>query len=275
MDIVLIYISPNGTTQTTARLLGNAFTQYGHNVEFVNIGRTPWRNQPAELIDKIARADIAGFGSAAYHMEMLNPMIRLIHSLSSIPDPVNFRSFFFLNYSGITTGKTFLDLSRQFTRLGRPVIGALKITAPHFHHPQPFPDEESRQLIRDFTAALERKNYEAMSVPTMQEQFQPSTRKVHLIHPFIHWVGKIRELPITIDNQRCKQCGKCVRECPAAAITLNGHVSINFQTCLHCYHCVAACPQEAVRCPVEKLDAMLESNIKMIGMEKPANRFYC
>jgi Fe-S-cluster-containing hydrogenase component 2 len=274
MNIVLLYISPNGTTQKTAHLLSQAFAKHQHQVACINIGKSPYREDMTSILEKITAADLVGFGSAAYHMDMLEPMIRLFNIILSDPDPFHFRTFFFMNYSGITTGKAFLLYARKFQSMRIPVCGAIKIIAPHFHHQMDFPTEGTHTVINSFVKSLEENQYSTMDSHTIEMQLQPFTRKVHLIYPLIHLIGKKRELPISIDLQTCKLCGKCVRECPAGAMVQNTCVHIDFQKCLHCYHCVAACPQKAIQCRIEKLDAMMQTNIKIIGMEQPGNQFY-
>lgn len=45
----------------------------------------------------------------------------------------------------------------------------------------------------------------------------------------------------------CTKCLKCVRDCPARAITIEtGEIA---DTCIHCGHCVAICPEMAVTPP--------------------------
>jgi len=48
----------------------------------------------------------------------------------------------------------------------------------------------------------------------------------------------------TIDLNNCTRCLKCVKDCPAFAITIEtGVISKN---CIHCGHCVAICPEATV-----------------------------
>lgn len=48
-----------------------------------------------------------------------------------------------------------------------------------------------------------------------------------------------------IDLEKCTRCLKCVKDCPARAITIEtGEIA---DTCIHCGHCVAICPEMAVK----------------------------
>ena len=274
MNIKIFYISPNGTTKTTASLLKDSFTKNNHLVDCINIGKSPYRENQQLILDEISSADIVGFGSAAYHMDFMQPMIDLFSVIQSRRNQFHFRAFFFMNYSGITTGKAFQLYARKFYNMGIPVCGALKIIAPHFHHKMEFPTEPTLTTISNFVESLEKKDFTGITKKQIESELQPFTRKVHIIYPLIHLIGKNRELPITIDQHICKRCGKCVRECPAGAIEQNSGIHIDHNKCLHCYHCVVACPQNAIHCPVEKLDDMMKTNIKIIGMEQPGNQYY-
>lgn len=48
-----------------------------------------------------------------------------------------------------------------------------------------------------------------------------------------------------IQLESCTRCLKCVKDCPASAITIETGEIAN--TCIHCGHCVAICPEMAVR----------------------------
>ena len=48
-----------------------------------------------------------------------------------------------------------------------------------------------------------------------------------------------------IELEKCTRCLKCVKDCPARAITIEtGEIA---DTCIHCGHCVAICPEMAVQ----------------------------
>jgi nitroreductase/NAD-dependent dihydropyrimidine dehydrogenase PreA subunit len=54
--------------------------------------------------------------------------------------------------------------------------------------------------------------------------------------------------PPTVDQEKCKGCGDCVRVCPALVFELREHRSqvVGGWRCIACGHCWAACPEEAV-----------------------------
>ena len=47
-------------------------------------------------------------------------------------------------------------------------------------------------------------------------------------------------------NAKCKDCYKCLRECPVKAIDIKGHqAEIIEDRCILCGHCTLVCPQNA------------------------------
>lgn len=61
--------------------------------------------------------------------------------------------------------------------------------------------------------------------------------------------GVCRELTtFSIDAEKCKACGKCIKACPTEAITGEKKVAhvINQDKCVTCGACREVCPFEAV-----------------------------
>jgi ferredoxin len=53
-------------------------------------------------------------------------------------------------------------------------------------------------------------------------------------------------LPVYTEFAECRDCYKCVRECPVKAIKIEGyHASIIPELCIQCGHCVSICPVQA------------------------------
>ena len=52
-----------------------------------------------------------------------------------------------------------------------------------------------------------------------------------------------------INADQCTGCGKCVRLCPADAISMSapgGKASVNKDSCIGCSKCVRVCPEDAI-----------------------------
>ena len=274
MKFLLVFVSPNGTTRVTAKLFCDIIGKNNHTVESIDLGNNLYRDQPQLIFEKLKNADIVGFGSPAYHMDMLDPIKKLLQKIVMLKKENNyqFKAFIFLNYAGITSGKAFINTAKTLKQAGISVIGGVKLFAPHLHHNEEFPTNETVQVIEEFYHRLQSNNFSEIKWVELKRIFSPQKAIVNVIYPFVHILGKLRELPIKITSEKCKKCKKCIKECPVGAINLDNIINIEANKCIHCYHCVLACPFEAIESPIEKLDDMIKMNKRIVGMEKPLNR---
>ena len=72
-----------------------------------------------------------------------------------------------------------------------------------------------------------------------------------LILPFLTHHGqqkRTRRRPAPVFNsERCIKCARCVRICPAKALSLDKSIEISTDRCIRCYCCAEVCPQDAVQ----------------------------
>lgn len=54
---------------------------------------------------------------------------------------------------------------------------------------------------------------------------------------------------VTINQDACTGCGRCIKDCIAGTISLQDHKARSAGSCLLCGHCVAVCPTGAVSIP--------------------------
>lgn len=72
---------------------------------------------------------------------------------------------------------------------------------------------------------------------------------------------------------RCKDCYKCLRECPVKAIEVRGHqAQIIRERCILCGRCTVVCPQNAkiVHSEKDEIDSLLLSNDKVVASVAPS-----
>ena len=74
-------------------------------------------------------------------------------------------------------------------------------------------------------------------------------------------------------NAKCKDCYKCLRECPVKAIDIKGHqAEIIEDRCILCGHCTLVCPQNAkvVHSEINEVRALLAGPDKVIASVAPS-----
>lgn len=65
---------------------------------------------------------------------------------------------------------------------------------------------------------------------------------------------------ITVDEENCAKCGKCVNECPSDVLSLEteGPYVVLAENCIACGHCVAVCPNRVLNNLRSPLDMQVE-----------------
>lgn len=79
--------------------------------------------------------------------------------------------------------------------------------------------------------------------------------------------------PLVVKPASCKDCHKCLRECPAAAIGFkDSQAFIIEEKCIYCGNCIKTCPQSAksIVFEKEKLEAFLDSDSFLIASLAPS-----
>lgn len=273
MNILLLYISPNKTTEKISRALASRLTGDGHAVTLLDIGKRVNGEFPHDDPGFFQGFDLIGIGSPVFHMRILEPMQAFLESALPLGGPQP-RAFIYLTYGGITTGKAFANTARLLKQRQIALVGAMKVWAPHFYDHTPYPDPAALATLDQFCSQLASNRYAELAWDRVDSLFSTRRWRVKAIYPFTEWIGRLRELPIQFDAEKCVRCKRCVNECPSGAIEFNPVPVRDARKCIHCYHCTLACPKQAVVCPTEKVEAMVRRNKKTIGCEQPANAVY-
>ncbi len=273
MKILLIFISPGKTTEKVSRLLAGRFTRDGHQINMLNIGRPGSRSFGEVGAGIFEGVDLIGVGSPVFHMRAFEPVEKFLDE--SLPHAaVQTRAFLYLTYGGITTGKAFLNLSLLLEKHSVPLVGAFKVWAPHFFNPAQYPDPAAAQTVEKFVHLITANQFHQIDWQQARRMFSYQSRNAGMIYPFTELIGRLRQLPIRFDREKCSGCGRCVNECPTGALRLEGIPVRDPEKCLYCYRCTMTCPRKAVLCATEKVERMMKSNIKVLGEEQPRNAVY-
>jgi UDP-glucose 4-epimerase len=64
--------------------------------------------------------------------------------------------------------------------------------------------------------------------------------------------GSLEGMTITLDEDKCTGCGKCIDECPFnLRILKEGKSSVDSKLCVGCGRCLKVCPEEAISFDVQ------------------------
>ncbi len=276
MKIVLVYISPNPTTQKIARLIEEHLTKLGHEAILLNIGRGQNRRLEDMEFTPFSDADILGIGCPVYHMTLIEPMEKFMRfALPKISEiKAGIAAFAFFTYSGITTGKALQNASALLRSAGIPFIGAAKIAAPHFYQTDYFPNQNAAATVSEFCEGMHSKNFSPMDTEKADRVAKDRKTVINILYPFAHFIGKLRQQNFSISSEACIACGKCAAECPTEAIMMKPHASRDPKACVYCYHCGTVCPVHAVGCDPEEIKRAVKLNKKIVGTEDPTNAVY-
>ena len=78
---------------------------------------------------------------------------------------------------------------------------------------------------------------------------------------------------LTTKKSNCKDCYKCIRNCPVKAIGFTANQAyINYEECVLCGRCVVYCPQNAkqITDDTDKITKLLSENEQIIASLDPS-----
>ncbi|NLT52636.1 MAG: 4Fe-4S binding protein [Ignavibacteria bacterium] len=244
MNITLICFSQTGNTRKISNAMSEAFTKEGHIVKSLDM-------QKLNGEDLIA-CDLLGIGCPTFECTVPSPVKNNLKSLSI---PKNQDAFVFATGGG-AAGNVLSDLTTLLKEKEANVIGGF-LSLGKIHHPAPClvgktpnrPNEDDLNKAENFAFALSKYlSGHSVSHPNIND-------KQRLKHKmgFYNLVGIIGSSdkiirflePKPINNQNiCKQCNLCVRECPVNNISMDPYPKLS-DKCIRCYKCLNSCPVNA------------------------------
>lgn len=289
MKATIILFSPSGNTLKAGEQLQTSLENHGVATQLVNItGDREYfggRDQKRYLQQIVREHDLLFLGAPVYVHHFQYHMTDLIGFLPQPGNGWGKSAVPFVTYGGIHSGIALDEAGRLLKKSGRNVPAGLKISASHRvtrafmkeEFNQGRPEEESMREIERLVKALMAGSSVQDNSKKLRYQSLSSYFKANFIFVEKTWHEK-RYPKISIDEEKCKKCGKCLRLCPVCHLekASDGSITGNPEkACIHCFNCVLGCPEQAVSPmgELEKAKTFMNRMIEKAG-EVPATSMY-
>ena len=141
-------------------------------------------------------------------------------------------------YGNRAVDDAFVEMQDLFEARGFFVMAAGSFIAQHSIFPKTAkgrPDASDFQKIKEFSQHC---------LKNLQQGISADARSVSL--PGNRPYKTPGSIPLkVVTSSRCKECGACIKACPAGAIPAdNPHVT-DFEKCIHCARCIQICQEHA------------------------------
>ena len=275
-EFSVAYISPNGSTGKVAGAIADQLSKGGVAVTLVDLSDAV---KSRALIERMKSADntCLFIGSPVYNNVAVPPVMALIDAL---PRSDNAWAVPFVTYGRASSGVALWQMAAALQEKGFQIAGAAKILAVHSlmwksDHPEGEgrPDPDDLLQVRRLADILQRQ-FSACAlepIPLETLDYQPaelaSEFKAKITQPWMN-------IPKTVDEHACTECGDCVEYCPVGAITLSPLPEFS-EACFSCFNCVRLCPEGAITpaIPIAKIEEMIRERVKSIN-EQPLSQIF-
>jgi len=154
-----------------------------------------------------------------------------------------------MSFSGAIVG----PLKKLLTSKGYTCIGAKEIVMPTNYFPKTIDDDKNEEKIAEGLKSARRYAEELIHgdstwgrVPVLPDLFYLLCCNDYLMKNVNTAAGK----KLTVDTDRCTQCGTCVKLCPTRNISMEKDGYPRFgEACEVCMRCLCFCPVGAISIP--------------------------
>jgi ferredoxin/NAD(P)H-dependent FMN reductase len=250
----VVYMSPQGTTKKAAGTIAALLSGKGFEVEEFNLAGLG-SEKIEELVGEAAGKDVLVVGSPVYSHHPLAPVMAFIEAL---PRAEGKPSLVFGNFGGVTKGMALYEMGALLASRGYRVKGAAQVLSQHsmmFREDEPLgkghPDQGDWEVLAEWIdevgPRLSPENNDELDIETVAKD-SPVYRAIAMNVMDVRYVSKV--LPhVHFDPSKCKECGACVKRCPAARLEVIPQRRRS-EDCLHCYECVQVCREGAMDAPM-------------------------
>lgn len=225
MRIRIISFSPTGNSRTAASAFASRFTD-------AQISCSDITCSDPEDSERMIDEDLVILASPVYEGKipsLAQQRLSLFQGNSSM-------SVCMVTYGMIEFGSSLLQLEGLCGQISLEPVLSIAVPARHSYSTPEAPLGRDRPSVKEL---------QLLKGPvTIASQTPDATPLLARLAPedSIRFIAGIPG----IDALRCISCGRCLRSCPAQAISLPDY-AIDRGSCIRCYACIAVCPVDARR----------------------------
>jgi len=271
------YCSPAGSTRHVAEMIAESLKESHVTVHTLDLGTA---SDPACFVDRLKTAgegDCLFVGSPVYRDVAVPPVMAFLNQLPSV---AGLSAVPFVTWGGATSGLALWQMGGVLEEKGFGLAGAAKVLGVHSMmwtadspvgrgHPNADDDRQIRELVARVIERQTQGDAAALSLDTLDTLSAEDGGEVKkkLDEPW-------QNIPKSVDEEKCTQCGTCVQVCPVEAVALDP-LPVFDANCFDCFNCVRECPESAIVCPV-KFEALHEKIRKRVEKfnEKPPTQIF-
>lgn len=245
MKVELFVFSGTGNTLKIAREVGKRLSERGWEV---NLNRMEKSSGP-----DIPDGSMVGL---AFTTAFFSTYPVVLDFISKLPEGKERKIFMVTTAAGATGGSEGI-FRRMVEAKGYVPVGSLAVVMPSNYNNKTLPAEKNSKLIE---AGVEKARGFADRLVSGTAEWR---RGIPLFPSMWHWFvtsGKAlklfyRLIPIQVNGDVCIRCLRCVNNCPAGALVVEGDVPVIIPAkCQSCQRCVAFCPVHAIGVPGKPLE---------------------
>jgi len=273
----VVYFSPAGTTRHVAGTIVTALSAGGTPVVSYDLGKQVDYSSVLSQINEAKDSICLYIGSPVYACHAVPQVMDFI---ARLPEKNVASAVPFVTWGAVSSGIALYEMAQTLNSKGYRVVGGAKVLAVHsfmLEHPDPLgkgrPDAKDDAMIKDLVAHVEKKlsAHPAEPLPMSALAYQP--QEAHNGMEQISLEAAKPQLPqLSVDRERCTQCGICAEECPAAAITCSPYPEFG-PRCVVCYTCVRVCPEKAIPTDISPMADFVKAKANEMG-ETPETKIF-
>ena len=269
----LVVFSPTGSSMEVAKMTGGVILEGLRTLEAGVKRDTPNRSRSAEFTTERGIIDLC-----AGQWGGVGPQTLCIFSVpcygGRIPQLAAERlaevkgdgtpAIVCVTYGNRAYEDALLELADLVTENGFHVIAGCAVVTEHnimHEYGKGRPDAADQVEIRAFAERVLQRIREGQPIRT---PVLPGNR------PYKEWAGM--RLPISVDQEKCTDCGVCAKSCPAGAVLADGWKT-DENKCINCMRCIKYCPAGCRHVPEEVLREMTQRLRPACGTRKE-NAFF-